>query len=381
MRLATKVGIFIGLLWAQLEPLRVVVYEDFLDRYFRIRAWSGTAALAKPDTIRFLKLTRVLPNLPTLPRLEALYLAEMEELDLEALVSLIHAKCPTLCILALEDCEIEDLTPLTHLRRPLRGLLLDQNDINDFTALTTFTQLEFLSLGETTFNQPELLQKLPNLKVLDLRQTSIRKLDFLTTYKGLQALSIYRCANLTDLSPILAHASSLEMLNISFTNPAAAQKVLSNLAQFTNLRVLQVQGVLLEAQAAMQLGQLSQLEELTIGQNPALRDLSFIKGLSRLLYLDVHGCQIGDLSPLAGHPSLLKLIIANNPITALAPLKTCVRLTDLYCYNVPAKDWEVLLELPHLSHVMLSKKDLPVERRESLLAALRRKGTRVDASP
>lgn len=381
MRAAAKVGIFIGLLWSQQAPLKIVVYEDLLDRYFRIREWSSANALAKPDTIRFLKLAGKLPPLPNLPRLEALYLSEIEELNLSVLVDLINTKCPALRVLALEACDIDDLGPLQQLKVPLKGLLLDQNDIKDFTALVGFTKLEFLSLGETSFSQPEILQKLPNLQALDLRQTPIRSLAFLESCRGLQALSLYRCSNLMDLSPILAHASSLAFLNLSFTNPTAAQKVLSKLGSFSNLKVLQAQSILTDTQAAAQLGQLSQLEELTIGQNPTLRDISFVKDLSRLLYLDIHSCQISDLTPLSGHPSLLKLIIAHNPITRLAPLKGCPQLADLYCYNIPAKDWEVLLELPNLSHVMLSKKDLPAEKRESLLVALRRKGVRVDAAP
>jgi hypothetical protein len=47
---------------------------------------------------------------------------------------------------------------------------------------------------------------------------------------------------------------------------------------------------------------------------------------------------------------------------------------------VPAKDWEVLLEIPSLTHVMLKKTDLPPDKRDALLMQLRRKGVRVDVS-
>jgi len=89
---------------------------------------------------------------------------------------------------------------------------------------------------------------------------------------------------------------------------------------------------------------------------------------------------VQDLSPLTGHPNLVKLIMARNPITRIAPLGTCPRLADLYCYEVPATDWETLLSMPSLAHVMLSKHTVPAQSREALFIQLRRRGVRVDAS-
>jgi len=382
MRGIAKVGIFgIGLLWGQGVGSRIVVYESTLERYFQIPRWASASALAKPDTIRFLRLEGSLPQpLPALPRLQALYLEGIDELDLEALLQKLPQKCPKLTVLALEDCDIEDLTPFRSFTLPIRGLLLDQNNFSDLTPLAHLSALEYLSLAQTSVRSLAPLSALPNLKALDIQETSITDLQILYRLKGLRVFSAYKSLGLRDLTPLLAHQATLEVLNISFLPPALTAPIWNSLPSFRTLKVLAAQAAIPDEAALLKIAQLSTLEELTIGRNPLIRDLSFVKSLPNLLYLDIHACAVQDLTPLSNHPALIKLIIARNPITSLAPLKTCPRLSDLYCYEVPAKDWEILLEIPGLTHVMLKKNDIPPEKREALLIQLRRKGVRVNAT-
>jgi Leucine-rich repeat (LRR) protein len=151
MRGIAKVGIFgIVYLWGQEVTTRLMLYESPLEWYFQIETWSSSAALAKPDTIRFLRLQNSLPNpFPTLPRLQALYLEDIEDLDLESLLQKLPQKCPKLTVLALEDCDISDLTPFRSFTMPIRGLLLDYNDFTDLTPIASLRSLEFLSIGHT----------------------------------------------------------------------------------------------------------------------------------------------------------------------------------------------------------------------------------------
>lgn len=150
------------------------------------------------------------------------------------------------------------------------------------------------------------------------------------------------------------------------------------LGRFTQLRVLQAQGIIQEGSVIAALSALGQIEELTLGQNPAIQDLNFVRLLRRLLYVDVHRCNVRDLSPLAGLPYLVKLSIGKNQITSIAPLTQCPRLAYLYCYENPIQDWEKLLEIPNLQYVMLAARDLPPERLRVLREQLRRKGVQVD---
>jgi len=381
MRGIAKVGIFgVVYLWGQEVTTRLMLYESPLEWYFQIETWSSSAALAKPDTIRFLRLQNSLPNpFPTMPRLQALYLEDIEDLDLESLLQKLPQKCPKLTILALEDCDISDLTPFRSFTMPLRGLVLDYNDFTDLTPITSLRSLEFLSIGHTPVRSLSPIANLPNLKALDIQETSISDISPLRQLKELRIFSAYKAFSLSDLTPLLAHQGTLEMLNISFLPPAITAPIWNNLPSFQKLKVLQAQEAIPDKAALKQISQLTALEELTIGRNPVITDLSFVQPLRNLLYLDIHSCAVRDLTPLSNHPNLVKLIIAHNPISALAPLKTCPRLSDLYCYEISATDWETLLEIPLLTHVMVKKSDIPAEKRESLFIQLRRKGVRVDA--
>ncbi len=382
MRRMAKVGIFIvAFAWGQNLSSQIVLYESALERYFQIPVWSEAAALQKPDTIRFLRIKNTLPNpFPYLPQLQGLYIEGVEELDLEKLLQKLPQKCPKLTILALEDCDISDLTPFRAFTMPINGLLLDLNDFDDLSPLSHLSSLEFLSIAQTPVRSLSPLAKLPKLKGLDIQETGVSDISLLNQLKGLRIFSAYKTLSLKDLSPLLAHQNTLEVLNISFLPPAITAPIWNNLPGFQALKVLQAQEAVSERSALDKISQLKALEELTIGRNPIVTDLDFVRPLRNLMYLDVHGCAVRDLGPLENHPSLIKLIIARNPISRLAPLKTCPRLVDLYCYEVPATDWEILLDIPNLSHVMLKKSDIPAEKRESLLIQLRKRGVRVDAA-
>lgn len=381
MRCVAKVGIFVvAYLWGQNMPYQIVLYESALERYFQIPAWSEATALPKPDTIRFLRIKETLPDpFPYLPRLEALYIEDVEELDLEKLLQKLPQKCPKLTILALEDCDISDLTPFRAFPMPLKGLLLDMNDFDDLSPLSHLSSLEFLSIAGTPVRSLSPLANLPKLRGLDIQETGVSDITILHQLKGLRIFSAYKTLSLKDLSPLLAHQSTLEVLNISFLPPAITAPIWNNLSAFQALKVLQAQEAIPDRSALDKISQLKALEELTIGRNLIITELSFVRSLQNLMYLDVHSCAVRDLSSLENHPGLIKLIIARNPISRLAPLRTCLRLMDLYCYEVPATDWEILLDIPNLSHVMLKKSDIPADKRESLLIQLRRKGVRVDA--
>lgn len=375
----TKVGLLLGgwMLAQEEVPGRLVVYDDLIDRFFQIKGWHrASAPTARPDTVLYLRAEGEVPPLNRFSNLQALYLSEIEGLDLAALTGRLRQQCPKLRILALEDCDIEDISPLVELR--LQGLLLDDNPITDFTALGRMQGLQFLSVARTPLTDLKWLSNLTSLSGLDLSETGITDLSPLARLSQLRMLALYRCTVVMETSPILS-LSQLEFLNISFMSPPTVQSLLRSLERFPRLRVLQAQGVLSDATVLTSIGGLSQLEELTLGQNPTLQNLDFARSLRRLLYLDVHRCSIRDLSPLAGLPFLVKLSIGKNQITSLAPLVQCPRLRELYCYENPITDWEKLMEMPALSYVMLSKKDLPPDRLNALRSQLRKKGVQVDA--
>lgn len=376
----TKVVLLLGVgaLMAQEElPGRLVVYDDLIDRFFQIKSWhKASAPTTRPDTVLYLRAEGNIPPLARFPNLQALYLSDIQELDLAALVPRLQRECPKLRILGLEDCDIEDPSPLADLK--LQGLLLDDNPITNFQVLGRFRGLKFLSLARTPLTDLTWLSTIPTLQGLDVSETGISDLTPLTKLTQMRMLALYRCTAVSDFSGLLS-LNTLEFINISYTNPPAAQPLLKSIHRFPQLKVLQAQGAVSDANFLGALSSLAQIEELTLGQNPAINNLEFARNLRRLLYLDVHRCSVKDLSPLAGLPFLVKLSVGKNQITSIAPLTQCPRLRELYCYENPITDWEKLLEMPGLTYVMLSKKDMPPDRLSALRAQLRKKGVQVDA--
>ncbi len=66
-----------------------------------------------------------------------------------------------------------------------------------------------------------------------------------------------------------------------------------------------------------------ELRELYLAEN-GLTDLSFAEGMSELEILDISGNYITQLRPLAGLPSLQKVICSDNPLKSEKVLKDSV---------------------------------------------------------
>ncbi|MCS7297590.1 MAG: leucine-rich repeat domain-containing protein [Bacteroidia bacterium] len=369
-----------GVILAQKQegPSRLVVYDALIDRFFHIQSWTASnTSTTRPDTVLYLYAEEELPSLSRFPRLQGLYLSSLSDLNAAELVRQIKRLCPQLRILALEDCDLSDISPLSELSQ-LQGLLLDGNPIKDFTPLAKLRGLQFLSLARTPLETIDWIVALPTLQGLDLSETKVIHLQPLKSLPNLRMIALYRCHSIADLSPLFS-LPQIEFLNVSFMNPQTVQPLLLEIHRFSGLRVLQAQGVVTNATLLKGIEHLSHLEELTLGQNPALNTLAFVRPLQRLLYLDVHHCMVKDLSPLSGLPSLVKLSIGKNQVSHLAPLVSCPRLRELYCYENPIVDWEKLLEMPALTYVMISRRDIPAEKLSTLNAQLRKKGVQLDA--
>ncbi len=79
--------------------------------------------------------------------------------------------------------------------------------------------------------------------------------------------SAYKALALRDLTPLLAHQSTLEVLNISFLPAGTTAPIWDNLPGFRALKVLIAQEAIPDKATLQKILKLSTLERLTIGQN------------------------------------------------------------------------------------------------------------------
>lgn len=105
-------------------------------------------------------------------------------------------------------------------------------------------------------------------------------------------------------------------------------------------------------------GELQKLEWLSLqkvrGRQRPLRNVDFVRYLSKLTGLVLIGNEVADISAVSALVNLKRLHLAYNPIKSLAPLATCQKIEELDIRGVPAGDLSVLEGLPKLRELEIS---------------------------
>ncbi len=265
------------------------------------------------------------------------------------------------------DCSgnpISDLAPLRS--RPLKQVRLDSTQIADLSPLKGMT-LEELSLRECPVTDLTALDGMP-LTTLNLAGTSITAIEALRGMP-LRRLDCFRCAQLTDFSPLTTLAE-LETLNLpaQFTDLALLQKLRSlkrlgsgdfgaGLAAFdkvpTAAAFLAARGqqLTLQGKLAPRLELLRQaLRKLGV---PESKVATVTVSGDGFMDLDLTALPLDNLSPLAGLP-LRRLVIKATKISDLTPLRG-MPLTLLDASDTPVKDLTALAACPALISLDVSQ--------------------------
>ena len=161
-------------------------------------------------------------------------------------------------------------------------------NISDLTGLELATNLHWLLVSGSVFEDVSPLSGLTNLRILYIHSSNLSDLSPLTGLTNLETLSVSG-SNLSDLSP-LTGLMNLETLVLSGSNLSD----LSPLTGLTNLKQLGLTG--------------------------SISDLSLLAGLTNLESLWLNHNNISDLSPLTGLTNLRHLSLHNNSISSLSPL-------------------------------------------------------------
>jgi hypothetical protein len=176
------------------------------------------------------------------------------------------------------DPSLEWLPRFAH----IRGLTLDLREASSFEAVAVCSQLERLSLGETSSRRPSLgfLRNLPKLERLFLEGHD-RDFEVVSELRSLRRLDL-RVPRAKSLEPLVDHPA-LELLTISF----GGIRDLSPLPQIPRLRGLELYQVRkLDTADLEPLRRCERLEALSLG---ALRNVEHLDAMPdgvRLLVLE-----------------------------------------------------------------------------------------------
>jgi serine/threonine protein kinase/Leucine-rich repeat (LRR) protein len=228
--------------------------------------------------------------------------------------------------LALYNQNISDLSPLKELTN-LTCLGLGANNINSVSEIAGLERLKILDLSGNpiTNNALKQINTLTSLESLDLGDTAISDLSILKEM-NLKSLSIFNL-KLMDCDG-LEELTSLERLITTGVNNSITETGLSKIVKLSKLRELRIMG-----------GDFS--------------DLSVLKELTSLTYLDLCACHIDSLEGLVGM-NLTTLFFDNTQVKDLEVLKNFKDLTTIGIRDIPCMDFTPFLSLPLLKYISCS---------------------------
>ncbi|MCP4295563.1 MAG: leucine-rich repeat domain-containing protein, partial [Proteobacteria bacterium] len=208
---------------------------------------------------------------------------------------------------------ITDLSPLKEFVN-LQSITLAHVDVPDLTPLKGLVNLKEIYINEVSIDDISLLAGMPNLESITIENTSVSDLKPLQKLTKLKIVMLYD-NQITSINP-LKHLSELRKVKIGDSN-------IKSLAPLKNLQKLE----LVEASYS----KISELGDQWYRENPKnmhiylldnqITDISALKGLKNLEFLNLDKNRIEDLSPLTGLTRLKELSAKKNRIKNLGTLE------------------------------------------------------------
>ena len=329
-----------------------------------------------------------LATLTALAELEALEASENQINEVESLESLV-----SLGQLNLSDNKIKALDGLSSLRK-LTNLFLDHNQIQDILPLRRLSNLRTLHLNDNMIESVEPLTPLANLQDLRLESNKIHDLEPLVKNLGISGRISVEENELSNSSsttyiPILKSRQIIvthdlflptmvtfvdSRLEVAVRTAIGAKtkpldlQILSKLEEFdlSEVELVDPNGIegkirnLRGLEFCRNIRFLNLNGKLSPPEGKTHFDISPLKGLSRLEYVDLSQNRIQDLRPLKNLANLSTLILEQNHITNLEALADLNQLKNLNLNQnqihdpLPGKE-STLSKITSLELLLLSK--------------------------
>ena len=249
---------------------------------------------------------------------------------------------------------------------------INNNNISDFSPLSSLTSLERLYLDNTDIPDISVLSGLPNLTVLDLSYNSIldySPLSKLTSLEGLLLRRIY-LSDISDLISVLSGLPNLTVLDLSSNDTISDFFPLSSLINLEWLSLIgssisdvswissltNLEWLLLSYNDISDITPLSNLTNLeTVWlTNNNISDISAVANMTNLEWLILDRNSISDISALSGLTNLRSLWLNGNSISDISALSGLTSLTRLSSRNCLISDITPLSNLTRLERLSLN---------------------------
>lgn len=346
-----KLTLFLlGMLFG-LSPLSAQIDADWIDRLAVEKDWTPwDEGLQNPDLVKklYIKNNDDLDTnaLRTFQHLTGLIVVDSKTSNLDFLRFF-----PDLTVFECQGNGLRRIDGIDSLKQ-LTELAIRSNFVKDIGPLRGMTQLKTLSLYENEIETVDPLMDLTNLTHLDLAKNNIQHIDSLYWMTDLRFLSLYRCPNLRNIDPV-QNFRQLQHLNISALEmPNFSVRLLDSLM---DLKELRIQGMVHNDAEVAIIAEHTTLRGLTMGRNDNVTDISSLRSLANLEYLDIHSNNVADISVVSEFPHLIKLVAYRNKISDLRPLSECLELKSLFIFENPIEDYSPIYDLDGIQHLHLQK--------------------------
>ena len=271
--------------------------------------------------------------------------------------------------LCIWNNEVQDILPLMGMQS-LKYLDADKNAITDITAVSELGAMEELWLSYNAFENIKPLEKLPNLKRLGLKGLNLDDEDMNTLAKLITLTELNledntaisgevmdelkealdKC-NIThsDLSytivlggtiPVRSDLDTVELSGMEITN-------LNGMEKFKKLHTLSLSDTAVSDISPLATLSLQVLELKSSGSGQ-LTSLEPIRGITSLVRVNLTNNSISDISPLGGSTGMSELILTGNNVSDLTVISGMTSLKSLKLDYCPVSDISALSGLGSL---------------------------------
>lgn len=263
--------------------------------------------------------------LKAMPRLTSLNLSGCS-LSSESLDTI--SGCLKLESLNLTNCGISNISALSALSN-LKVLLLDDNSINDLTAVGKLPSLEELSLCRNAVTSLTAIGELKTLRILDVSYNSIETIAPIAKCTTLSELNVSD-NKLTDIKAItsLVNLTSLKAAKNSIEDVSGIEKCTKlEVFDLSNNKLVEIDG----------LANITTLTDINIDYNDVVEVPAFVSDCGLVNFSAAHNF-LEDCEGLGGLESLNYVNMDYNNIRDISCLLDCNNLVQVNVFGTYIKD-------------------------------------------